>query len=470
MIRYLVQAAALALLLFVSVPQEAHAQGIEDRLEQSFDAMVNYTQPSVYLGARRGVITGGSLTIRTPVTNIRPFSFRGPSISVGCGGIDAFFGAFSFISKEQLVQAMRAIVTAAITYAFQIALEAMCPTCARVLADIQDWLNKANEFLTNSCEATRNFMDNHGISNAIRSMAENWRAGKGTVDDNFEAKAQGDSTSSTSQADTESGGKTQQEIPAEGNQVWRILQHSGDASFGFSDNDFYEEIMSMTGTIIACTNGDPKCAEDQALDGSQHEGQKGELIIFRKPPVMTLAELVEGGQADSKQYKCDTADYCQRPTINTNPVEGMAQKIRVAFLGTGGTNNTSGSLGIINKMRFNYTSTPTDDEVKWMKVGGSLTAMLFRLAEKDPGAARGFVEDNAEAIAAEIIVGYLDKYMLSAKVAAGRIELSGLQESFDLIIAASNQAHADAQTYYNDTANKQQSYQAYLARMQALSN
>lgn len=467
MIRIAIAVLVLGLGLLMGKP--AHAQGIEDKLEQSFDLMVNYTEPGIHMGARRGVITGGSLSIRTPMVNIRPFSLRGPSISMGCGGIDAFFGAFSFISKEQLVQAMRAIVTAAISYAFQLALEAMCPTCASVLKELQSYLNQANEFLTNSCEATRNFMDNSGISAAITRTAQNWRSGSGAADDPQAARAQGDSNTDVRQAETESGNTVFQELPAKGNQVWQILKKSGDASFGFSANDFYEEIMSLTGTIIACVPGDQKCAQEGTANGGEHMGQKGELVIFRKPPVMTLTSLVQGQVAEAKQYSCDEAQKCERPTVTANPIEGFAQKIRVAFLGTAGTNNTSGSPGIINKMRYNYSSAPTEEEIKWMKVGGSLTAMLFRLAEKDPGAARGFVQDNAEAIAAEIIVGYLDKYLLSTKVAAGRIEQSGMKEAYDAIIKASDAAHAEAEQFYEGAANKSQTYQAYLARMNALS-
>jgi len=477
MMRHILMAITMTLAILVggTFSTEVKAQGIESRLNDQFDAMVNYTSPTAYMGARRGVITGGSLSIRTPVVNIRPFALRGPSISIGCGGIDAYFGGFSFISKEQLVQAMRAIVTAAITYAFQIALEAMCPTCADILKTVQGWLKDINEMLTNSCEATRNFMDDSKITNAIKNTASRWRVDTGSSQDEQDAKNAGAATSTEEEARSESGGTVFQELPAEGNQVWQILRKSAGASFGFSNDEFMEEIMSMTGTVIACTpnDADPaKCAAVGKADGGQHLGQNGEISIWRKPAVLTLSTLVEGGRSDAKQYSCDEAQKCSGVTLVTNPVEGMAQKIRVAFLGSGaayvspGSASTPASVGIIDKLRtYSQISTgPTAEEEKWMKVGGSFTAMIMRLAVKDPDAAKGFVNDNAEAIAAEIIVGYLDQWMVSAKVAAGRTDLTGLKEAVDLIENATKNAHNEAKKYYEMSMQRSQLYRTYAAR------
>lgn len=465
----------MALVLWLACPgavPKAHA-GIEDKLNQQFDAMVNYTPPSFHMGARRGVISGGSLTIRTPNVPVRPFSLVGPSISIGCGGIDAHFGGFSFISKEQLVQAMRSIVTAALTYAFQIALEVMCPTCADILKTVQGWLNQVNEFLTNSCEATRNFMDDSGVSNSIRETVRRFRSDSGAAEDNYAATAQGDARSDVSQGKAESGGRVLQELPAEGNQVWQIFKKSAEASFGFSADDFLEEMMSMTGTIIACVPGDPtdeaankSCAAAGDYNGSKI-GQEGDIAIWKKPALLTLSTIVEGGYRDSKQYQCDDSEKCAKVSINTNPMEGMAQKIRAAFLGSEWTGRPTADAGIIDKMTT-YSMIgdgPTPDEIKWMNVGGAFTAMLMRLAVHDRDAAKGFVRDNAEAIAAEIVVAYLDQWLLSARVAAGRTETKGLKESVRLIEEASGNAHNEAKKYYEMSQQRSQLYRTYAARI-----
>lgn len=475
--------ALIALMLAIGgvcFPGGAQAQGIEQRLNDAFDAMANYTPPSVSLNARRGVISGGSMTIRTPNVGLRPFSLRGPSISVGCGGIDMFFGSFSFISKEQLVQAMRAIVTAALTYAFQIALEAMCPSCANVLGTLQDWLNQANEMLTNSCEATRNLMDQHGIKAAIKNAAESWRTALGTAKDPSDAKNQGATNSSVKAATEEStrggGGANKdvrKETVAEGNQVWQVLKRSPMASFGFDSNEFFEEIMSMTGTVIVCMPDDNDCAEvGTSVSTGDHIGQDGELQVWRRPPIMTLRDLVMGKAANSsvKQYRC-VGDYekCRKIEVATNPMVGMATQIRQAFNGTigPGGNPTGGSPGILWKVRFNYSSAPTAEEEKWLKVGGSLSAMAIRLAQKDLNMARGFVDDNAEAIAAEIILDYVSKYLLGANVALGRANQDGLDYAYELISQSTDAMRRDAKEFYEKSNKSMAMYQAFLARSQA---
>lgn len=444
---------------------DAKAQGIEQKLDDAFNTMSNYTPPSVSHNARRGVISGGSLSIRTPVVNIRPFALRGPSVSVGCGGIDAYFGAFSFISKEQLTQAMRAIVTAAITYAFQLALEAMCPTCADILAKVQEWLAKANEFLTNSCEATRNFMDDKQISNSIYNTAYNWRTGSGSSEDHFAARNQGSSTAPTKAAEGESGGQVFQELPAKGNQIWQVLKKTADASFGFDSNQFLEEMMSLTGTIIVCMPDDDKCAQVGKDAGGKHYGQNGELQMWRKPPLMRLADLVKGGGAETKIYKCDgDATKCEKLVVYANPVVGMATQIRHAYNGIPASNGAS--PGILWKVRYNYLTAPTAEEEKWLRVGGSLSAMALRLAQKDLEMARGYIDDNAEGIAAEIILDYISKNMLGANVAFGRSSQDGLSEGYKMLMEAQDSIREEAKQFFANSERKMSMYEAYLARME----
>jgi conjugative transfer pilus assembly protein TraH len=53
--------------------------------------------------------TGGSLFLRTPSRNYQLLSAAAPSLRGGCGGIDAFAGAFSFINVDQFVAMLRNI-------------------------------------------------------------------------------------------------------------------------------------------------------------------------------------------------------------------------------------------------------------------------------------------------------------------------------------------------------------------------
>ncbi|WP_425315793.1 conjugal transfer protein TraH, partial [Vibrio owensii] len=66
--------------------------------------------------------------VRANVVNFQP-----PKISGGCGGIDFFAGSFSLINSDQLVQMGRAIAQGVPSYAFNLALTSVCPSCLSLI-------------------------------------------------------------------------------------------------------------------------------------------------------------------------------------------------------------------------------------------------------------------------------------------------------------------------------------------------
>jgi conjugative transfer pilus assembly protein TraH len=78
---------------------------------------VNYSRPTAYQGQLGGYVTLGSLYVRTRPRSSGLLNIQLPSIRAGCGGIDIFGGAFSFISKEELIQLGKAIMQNASSYA-----------------------------------------------------------------------------------------------------------------------------------------------------------------------------------------------------------------------------------------------------------------------------------------------------------------------------------------------------------------
>ena len=86
---------------------------------------VNVTRPSAYDGQRAGYISLGSLYVRTQPRNSQIASIQLPSVRAGCGGIDVFAGAFSFLSADELIAMMEAIMANAAGFAFELALESL---------------------------------------------------------------------------------------------------------------------------------------------------------------------------------------------------------------------------------------------------------------------------------------------------------------------------------------------------------
>ena len=96
--------------------------------------------------------TGANYSLRNKVVRAQSlYSVKLPTLSIGCSGIDFFGGSFKFIDSDRLIAALRATAASAATYAFKIALEAMCSTCMKEMAALQKKIEKFGLMLQDSC-------------------------------------------------------------------------------------------------------------------------------------------------------------------------------------------------------------------------------------------------------------------------------------------------------------------------------
>ena len=145
--------AALAAALTVAAPAHADVLSEMNRFWQG--AAVNTTGPTAFHGQASGHWTLGNLYLRAPVRSEQVATVNLPSFRAGCGGIDAFAGAFSFINSDQLVAFARAIAQNAAGFAFELALETISPVIAETMAKLRalaQWINNQN---MNSCETAQ---------------------------------------------------------------------------------------------------------------------------------------------------------------------------------------------------------------------------------------------------------------------------------------------------------------------------
>lgn len=129
-----------------------------DRMGALFDS---YSTGSSYSGSTDGgmVWSGGSFRGRWRQPNIELFSFQPPSLNVGCGGIDAFAGAFGMVSGDQLVQVARGLAQGAAIYLFKLSINSICSSCATIMSDVQNTLEKLNQLARNSCQSMTNALE-----------------------------------------------------------------------------------------------------------------------------------------------------------------------------------------------------------------------------------------------------------------------------------------------------------------------
>lgn len=119
------------------------------------DSVVEVTGPSSMKSAAGTLLYGGGVQLRASNYTLRPFQVTAPSIKAGCGGIDAAFGAFSFLSIEQLVKLLEAMMAQAPGVAFDLALKVLCPSCSDTLKALQQLANQINGMNLDGCSANK---------------------------------------------------------------------------------------------------------------------------------------------------------------------------------------------------------------------------------------------------------------------------------------------------------------------------
>jgi len=115
----------------------------------------NVSKAQAWKGQSANYMTGGSVYLRNQVKNVQLISMQVPSLNSGCGGIDAYLGAFSFINGAQLQQFAKQIMSNATGYAFDLALQTMVPELKQAKDYLEKLASDVNSANMSSCQAAQ---------------------------------------------------------------------------------------------------------------------------------------------------------------------------------------------------------------------------------------------------------------------------------------------------------------------------
>ena len=229
------------ILLFVC--STAHA-GLEDELKRAFSSVnANITEGGAFKSQQGGYYTGGGAYVRVPTRTINPVNIQLPTLEMGCNGLNAYMGAFSYLNSDKLVETLKAIGANATTYAFSLALKQMSPMIMNQLEELHAKLNWANEMSINSCNAAKAMVNTGASLLEEASVGSCIRNAQSENNDYFKAKHQ----CQTQQA-VNARNKNNPESIGNLNLVWDIIQKDG--LLKTLDKDTQQLIMSLTGTIV----------------------------------------------------------------------------------------------------------------------------------------------------------------------------------------------------------------------------
>ena len=436
----------LLFLAFIACLPAAAAQGVQGQMNGIFDNMTSHSDPRAFMGARRGVISGGSFTSRTPVVNERLLTVTKPVFRTGaCGSIDAYMGAFSVISKDQAVQALRAIGSAAKSYAYRIALSAVSPMITSALSEVEDHLRQFTEMSINSCEIVGNQLG----GDALVQQAASWGSSLFNSSGGGSGDAAGSRPNVTGQASEQrlhdrNPQAVQEEIT--GNFVWRAVSNAQAARwFTGGDDSLKEQLVSVTGTVITCIPGRDGCA----IQVNGEEPVPGSVKTIELGPILRLDDLVygtrgtgTGGERKVKIYRCMSGDgpnECldMRPQDDQS-IQGLLPRFRRVLLGE---NNLPGE-GLIGRFRHNV-GTPTEEEAGVINALGAAGTWIFDLTSENEIVGRMYVEQYLPAFCTEIAYQILDQMMHSVQLSLGTTGGDHTGRVFELVTRARAQLAED---------------------------
>ncbi|MCX7099419.1 MAG: conjugal transfer protein TraH [Methylococcales bacterium] len=376
---------------------------MDKELQKAFSDMINVTPGGAYMTQRRGVVSGGGISMRNKTVHPNLISWVPPEIRGGCGGIDLFAGSFSFINGAQFTQLARSIAQGAVGYAFELAIEGMCPTCAQVVSKLQSEVAKINSLMRNSCETAKWAVDKTGLKawrNEQIHEHSQVNTGFGYVDDYFNAKESNNSPAKTAIAN----GKINE---VTGNVVYEALKGSNVINwFADGDEQLLMVLMSMSGTLITSNKDD-----------------NSDVKYDFRAPVLKVRDFIEGG--DVLIYKCES-DECLLPTGSDtetiNGFVGLRARTKKMVLGTGICAACTG--GLLKKIPSRSSGAVfTADEQKFIEATSPGVYALLKRLSTEPQSAALVADKLIDVLATELANSMIDEMqetVVQAVTATGR--------------------------------------------------
>ena len=397
-------AALAGAILGLSLSTVANA-GVQDKMDQIFNDMSNVTKPGVFNTQRRGIISGGSAIVRSPIVDTSLINISLPHASGGCGGMDMFAGSISFINADQFIALLRAIAANAKGYAFQIAMNAASSLISEKLGDFQKLIQNINNLNFNSCELAQGIVNTGlnaiGQSEVVKKYGvESNLSGFGDIAESFFHSGSSSNVAKEVSSSAKNNSDLAKKIASlKGNIIWNALKLSNaSAQLGKgSEKVEYGTLMAITGTYVT----------EEPID---NESAKSEADIPVTPyePLIDPEQLIEGGNL--KIYSCDDDD-CMKMTQTTVNTTGLKQKFLTSLVGNRST------TGVIAKYHMEGDSAKfsEDEKVANLVMTSGAGMVLRRFATKAPSFAYENAEDIATAMAGIFAFQLAEEYLATAQ-------------------------------------------------------
>ncbi|MBT4879502.1 MAG: conjugal transfer protein TraH [Alphaproteobacteria bacterium] len=310
----------LLLLLFSTLISSSSSADVTGDLSNFFNKLgssSNISRAGAYEDQTAGYYTGGNLFLRNQIHTSQLGTIQLPDYKAGCGGIDMFMGAFSHLSSERLLEALKSIGSNMASYALLLAIETMSPQVKNIMTELNDLVQKINQSNINSCEIAATTLgsvwpkSNEAQGHLCKMIGTEGKYG-GFSD--YAAARQG--CGASGKRDSVIGSASEDPrfksmLGVDFNLAWKAIQEN---AFLQSDKKLAEFFMSVSGTII-----------------SKNHTLQTKVSLADKDSF--LSALLHGGEV--RVYTCVDADKCldlRERVMSIEHDESLLEKVRKILL------------------------------------------------------------------------------------------------------------------------------------------
>lgn len=383
MIKSLLTAGLVFLTGFAVLPAQADVNGDLNNFFGSLGYSGNVSQAQAWQGQAAGYMTGGSVYLRDPVKNVQLISMQVPSLNAGCGGIDAYLGAFSFINGEELQRFVKQIMSNAAGYAFDLALQTVTPELKTAKDFLQKLASDVNSSNMSSCQAAQGIIGGlWPVTQVSQQKICQDIAGQDNLFADWASSRQGCTVGGQSDSVTSRADATQKDqVLKNKNLIWDALSvnHLFDGN-----NELKELVMSTVGSIVF--------------------NAQGQVTVLT--PLVDNRDLVKvlmrGG--DAKIYGCDTMDLCLGPvvaTVNISDTNSLVTLVKNLM------------LSIQDKLTEDL---PLTDQEKGFINTTSVPVLKYLTNSQSMGMSATYLIQVSDFIAQDLMIQYLQELVKQASL------------------------------------------------------
>ena len=363
-------------------------------IKDVFDGMsANVTPPGSYQDQAAGYYSGGGYSMRTKRGSFQPLSLTPPSLKMGCGGIDMYFGSFSMIQSEQFLQLAKNIGANAKSYAFQLAMKTYAPQMENLLSKLRDTAMSLNEFAVEDCQAMQSmFSASMPRDSAMYETVCKDLQRQGGAKDYFKAREHCSDHQKARQSALWLQQNSNNEVLTDNFNLFVLA-----AKKAKIPDDMLEPMMAIAGSVVV-------------KDGIRTFFDS--LISDQD----TFVAHLNGGTASN--YKCDTLSSCLNVSLLSNQV--ISQE--ASYQGKAAKKLSS----IKSKMVLNTAFTESDKDFL-SSLGSSFPIYNYISLEVVTGSA--ILDKSSSLVANYMILHYLGKVIGEVKQVINQLQSKQINDS-----------------------------------------